>query len=249
MGWFYWWYSKRFKKFPIQVFIWKNVANTLIPKFVKGRYESLTKKTATGERLTINYLVLLDEKVKIRSPETVFYQHAENRNVLTVAQMSRNEWLPVDISGTQVSIVAKEPVITKEGTVLVDKDGNTVYRTIKKPFLDTSFYLDKGELIKVPPAYVVKTHDKEQWHLAQHEFLSRFYKSEGFWDKYGSLIVMTVVLFFIIIAFVVGITKYTDLITQLTGSMDKFSSAMVSASDNIRVAVTQKVAQNVTIPY
>jgi hypothetical protein len=248
------------KKFPVFVCLFKKYGNVVKPSLDKGRYRKQRLKTEDGF-IENNYFYLKKEKLKIPAPDLKFYHDIEveegkSERWIYLMQIDRYTYYPISYEGDAVYLnipyyilatdIEGKPIVDENGKqkIMVGEDGKPLIQYKKQKILDSTVLLNNGKTIKIPALIAHKTYDKEHWLSNEIETDQRLYRSKGFWDRYGNIVIMALTIFAVIGIIAVSLPEYTK-------NADKFvqgSGIMADALKNVTSTCTAFRSAIPTIP-
>lgn len=212
-----------FKKYPIRVVLLKRFGNMLRIAIDRGRFEHKRIKTMDGV-LDQNYFFIQKEKVKIPAQEISFYYDINTAREINLLQIDRNTFFPLSFEGGKIT-----------AKYVTEQDGKQVL--VDCLIYDSTIALKDGRIINIPNPITNATYDREQFLSNEIETASRLYRSKGFWERYGNIVMLMVVGFLMVMFFYIGITNYmkmskimADSLVTMSANIDKFADKMIQIS-------------------
>jgi hypothetical protein len=216
------------KWYPIQVVIIKRYANTLKIEFDRGGVFPKEIKTENGVIKT-EVLKLRKSKVEIPAPDIKFYHDVDNERVLYLFQYERNVFFPCSITNEKISYFVPE--------VVVDEKGNKIIR------------MKEIELF-TPKLNVEEIEEKtwSYWLASRIELANRMFRKISFWERWGGLIMITLMLIFGVMIFISAFQQYSNIIGQASQSLKDVADALNKVADKLVQASQQNVTAPITPP-
>jgi len=213
-----------FAKFPIHVIIFKKYGNVIKPEFDFGRIETEEEKTKDGI-IKKEYLLLKKEKAKVPLINLKNFFDIENERYVFLFKPERDVYVPCRVTPNYISV----NLVTHEK----DEKGNVVPKLVEVP-------------IVVPQLIPEEITKKDLRTLYANEILraQERWKKVSFWEKWGGLIMITLMLIFGLMIFVVAYQQYSNVIGSASMSLEKVADALNKVADKL-MQITQ---QNTTAP-
>jgi len=217
-----------FVKFPIRVVIFKKYGNILKVVLDQGRIITKEEQTKDGI-IKVEYLLLKNEKAKIPLTEIKHYFDIDNIRYVYLYQPERNVYIPCKVTQNSVSI----NLVTYEK----DKDGNVVPKIVEVPLVIPQIISEevtKKELRTMFSDEIIRA--QERW------------KKISFWEKWGGLIMITLMLIFGVMIFITAFQQYSNIIGQASQSLKEVADALNKVADKLAQALQQNITAPITPP-
>jgi len=201
------------KAWPIQVIIFRRYANTLKIVFDRGYIYDKKIATESGE-IETTVLKLKNNKVEIPAPDISFYNDIDNERVLYLYQHEREIFYPCKVTNEKITYYVPE--------VFVDANGNKIIR-MKEVEL---FY----------PKLNVQEIDEKTWSYwlaSRIELANRMFRKVSFWERYGGVVMLFVMVIIGIMIFFMGYQQYTNIIGSASQSLERVADALNKIADKL----------------
>ena len=217
-----------FSKFPIHVIIFKKYGNVIKPEFDFGRIETEEEKTKDGI-IKKEYLLLKNEKAKVPLVNLKNLFDIENERYVFLFKPERDVYVPCRVTPNYISV----NLVTHEK----DEKGNVVPKLVEMP-------------IFIPRIETEEITKKELRTLYANEILraQERWKKVSFWEKWGGLIMITLMLIFGLMIFVVAYQQYSNVIGSASMSLEKVADALNKVADKLMQALQQNTTAPISPP-
>jgi hypothetical protein len=217
-------------QYPIKVIIIRRYANALKIEFDRGGVFTEKLETESGV-IETQVLKLLNNKVEIPAPDIKFYHDFDNERVLYLYQYERDVFFPCKVTNEKISYFVPE--------VVTDKDGNKVIR-------------EKEIEIFYPKLKIEEIEEKtwSYWLASRIELANRMFRKVSFWERWGGLVLLTILLVFGIIISYVGYQQYSEIIKSASEGLEKVADALNKVADKLaHTKDTPPISPPISPPY
>jgi hypothetical protein len=217
-----------FVKFPIRVVIFKKYGNILKVVFDQGRI--ITKEEVTRDGIIkTEYLLLKNEKAKVPIIDIKNYFDIDNVRYVYLYQPERNVYIPCKVTQNYISI----NLVTYEK----DEKGNAIPKVVEVPLV-------------IPQIISEEVTKKELRTMFSNEILraQERWKKISFWERWGGIIMVTLMLIFGVMIFITAFQQYSNIIGQASQSLQNVADALNKVADKLAQALQQNVTAPITPP-
>ena len=217
-----------FVKFPIRVVIFKKYGNILKVVFDQGRI--ITKEEVTRDGIIkTEYLLLKNEKAKVPIIDIKNYFDIDNVRYVYLYQPERNVYIPCKVTQNYISI----SLVTYEK----DKKGYVIPKLVEVPLV-------------IPQIISEEVTKKELRTMFSNEILraQERWKKISFWERWGGIIMVTLMLIFGVMIFITAFQQYSNIIGQASQSLQNVADALNKVADKLAQALQQNVTAPITPP-
>jgi hypothetical protein len=202
-----------FAKFPIKVVIFKRYGNAIRVVFDRARVIRREETTKDGVR-KLEFLKLKKEKAQIPLVDIKHYFDIENERYVYLYQPERNVYIPCKVTQDYISI----NLVTHEK----DENGNVVTKLVEVPVflprIETE-EITKKDLRTIYINEILRA--QERW------------KKVSFWERWGGLLMLIMMLIFGIMIFVTAYHQYANIIGSASESLERVAEALNKVADKL----------------
>jgi hypothetical protein len=217
------------KNWPIRVILIRRYANALKIEEDRGAIDTEEINTENGIIKT-TVLKLKNNNVQFPAPDISFYHDFDNERVLYLYQHERDVFFPCKVTNEKISYFVPE--------VVVDEKGNKIVR-MKEVEL---FY---------PKLNIPEINEKtwSYWLASRIELANRIFRKVSFWERWGGLIMLGVMLMFGVVIFLIGYQQYTNIIESATKGLGSVADALNKIADKLAYAQNTTTPPPIAPPY